>query len=531
VGSFGAHEELQLLLLLITALALLLLADRAHIPYPILLVVGGLVLGFAPGVPTVMLPPDAVIIGILPPLLYSAAFNTGLRDLKRNLRAISLLAIALVALTMVAVAVAAHYVMDLPWSVSFVLGAVVSPTDPIAATAIAHRLGVPRRAIAIVEGESLVNDGTALVLFKFAAAAVVAGSFSLIHAAGDFVWTVLGGIAVGLVLGRVIRFIRFRVDNPPLEVTIAFLTGYVVFLPAAAIGASGVLAVVTAGVYMGWHTPELTTVDTRLQGDGFWAIFSFLLNALLFGLVGLQLRPILDQLNGISWEQLLGYSALLWIVVVAIRFACGFPIAHVPRWLSRSLRERDPAPPWPFVAFIGWAGMRGGVTLAAALAIPLETDAGTPFPDRALVIFLAFSIVLSTLVIQGLSLPAFVHLLRLERDDDLDEREDAKARIHAVDAGLARLEELVDEEWVRDDTVERIRGMYRFRRNRFGVRLDGSDDDGIEAQSQDYQRLRRELLDAERSAVVALRNEGKISEDVMQRVTRDLDLEDSRLDV
>ena len=531
MGTFGAHEELQLLLLLITALALLLLADRAHIPYPILLVVGGLVLGFAPGVPTVILPPDAVIIGILPPLLYSAAFNTGLRDLKRNIRAISLLAIALVALTMVGVAVAAHYVMDLSWSVSFVLGAVVSPTDPIAATAIAHRLGVPRRAVAIVEGESLVNDGTALVLFKFAAAAVVAGSFSLVHAAGDFVWTVLGGIAVGLVLGRVIRFIRFRVDNPPLEVTIAFLTGYVVFLPAAAIGASGVLAVVTAGVYMGWHTPELTTVDTRLQGDGFWAIFSFLLNALLFGLVGLQLRPILDQLNGISWEQLLGYSALLWVVVVAIRFACGFPIAHVPRWLSRSLRERDPAPPWPFVAFIGWAGMRGGVTLAAALAIPLETDAGAPFPDRPLVIFLAFSIVLSTLVIQGLSLPAFVHVLKLERDDALDEREDAKARIHAVDAGLARLEELLDEEWVRDDTVERIRGMYRFRRNRFGVRLDGSDDDGIEAQSQDYQRLRRELLDAERSAVVALRNEGKISEDVMQRVTRDLDLEDSRLDV
>jgi len=531
VATFGAHEELQLLLLLLTALALLLLADRAHIPYPILLVVGGLALGFAPGVPTVTLPPDAVIIGILPPLLYSAAFNTGLRDLKRNIRAISLLAIVLVAVTMVGVAIAAHYVMDLSWSVAFVLGAVVSPTDPIAATSIAHRLGVPRRAIAIVEGESLVNDGTALVLFKFAAAAVVAGSFSLIHAAGDFVWTVLGGIAVGLVLGRVIRFIRFRVDNPPLEVTIAFLTGYVVFLPAAAIGASGVLAVVTAGVYMGWHTPELTTVDTRLQGDGFWTIFSFLLNALLFGLVGLQLRPILDELHGLSWEQLLGYSALLWVVVVAIRFAFGFPIAHVPRWLSRSLRARDPAPPWPFIAFIGWAGMRGGVTLAAALAIPLETDAGAPFPDRPLVIFLAFSIVLSTLVIQGLSLPAFVHVLKLERDDDVDAREDAKARIHAVDAGLARLEELIDEDWVRDDTAERVRGMYRFRRNRFGVRLDGSDDDGIEAQSQDYQRLRRELLDAERMAVVALRNEGKISEDVMQRVTRDLDLEDSRLDV
>jgi CPA1 family monovalent cation:H+ antiporter len=421
-------------------------------------------------------------------------------------------------------------VIGLSWAGGFVLGAVVSPTDPIAATSIAHRLGVPRRAIAIVEGESLVNDGTALVLFRFAAAAVVAGSFSLVHAAGDFVWTVLGGIAVGLLVGRAIRFIRFRVDNPPLEVTIAFLTGYIAFLPAAALGVSGVLAVVTAGVYMGWHTPELTTVDTRLQGAGFWAIFSFLLNALLFGLVGLQLRPILDQLHGLSWEQLLGYAALLWVVVIAIRYACGFPIAYVPRWLSRSLRERDPTPPWQFIAFIGWAGMRGGVTLAAALAIPLETDAGVPFPDRALIIFLAFSIVLSTLLIQGLSLPAVVRVLKLERDD-IDEREDAKARIHAVDAGLARLEELVDEDWVREDTVERMRGLYDFRRTRFGSRLDGSDDGGIEARSQDYQRLRHELLEAERSAVVELRNEGRISEDVMQRVTRDLDLEESRLDV
>jgi len=433
-------------------------------------------------------------------------------------------------LTMVVVAVAAHYVIGLSWAGSFVLGAVVSPTDPLAATSIARRLGVPRRAIAIVEGESLVNDGTALVLFKFAVAAVVAGSFSLVNAAGDFVWTVLGGIAVGLVIGRVIRFVRRRVYNPPLEVTIAFLTGYVVFLPASAIGASGVLAVVTAGIYMGWHTPELTTVDTRLQGDGFWAIFSFLLNALLFGLVGLQLQPILDQLHGLSWQELLGYAALLWAVVVLVRLAFGFPIAHVPRWVSPGLRERDPAPPWQFIAFIGWAGMRGGVTLAAALAIPLETDAGIPFPDRSLIVFLAFSVVLSTLVIQGLSLPAVVRLLKLERDD-LDEREDAKARIHAVDAALARLEELVDEEWVRDDTAERVRAQYNFRRSRFGARLDGSDDGGIEERSQAFQRLRRELLDAERGAVVALRNEGKISEDVMQRVTRDLDLEDSRLDV
>jgi len=328
-----------------------------------------------------------------------------------------------------------------------------------------------------------------------------------------------------------IRFVRRRVFNPPLEVTIAFLTGYFVFLPASAIGASGVLAVVTAGVYMGWHTPELTTVDTRLQGAGFWSIFSFLLNALLFGLVGLQLQPILDELHGRSWQELVGYAALVWAVVLLVRIAYGYPIAYIPRWVSASLRERDPAPPWQFVAFISWAGMRGGVTLAAALAIPLTTDSGAPFPDRSLIVFLAFCVVLATLVVQGLSLPGVVRLLGLEDDDSMDVREEAKARIHAAEAAIERLDELVDEGWVRSDTAERARGLYNFRSNRFRARLDEEDDGEIEERSLQYQRLRRELLDAERGAVLALRNEGKISDEVMQRVERDLDLEDSRLDV
>ena len=529
--AFGAHEELQLLALLVAAAALLLAADRLSLPYPILLVLGGLLLGFAPGVPAITLPPDAVLIGILPPLLYSAAYNTGLRDLKRNLRAISLLAIGLVILTTVAVAAVAHYVIGLSWPAGFVLGAVVSPTDPLAATTIANRVGVPRRAVAIVEGESLVNDGSALILWKFAVAAVVTGSFSLLEAGGSFVWGVAGGIGVGLAVGYAIRLVRRRVFNPPLEVTIAFLTGYFAFLPASAIGASGVIAVVTAGVYMGWHTPELTTVDTRLQGAGFWAIFNFLLNALLFGLVGLQLEPILEQLDQTPGMRLIGYAALLWVVVVGARALYGPPVAHIPRWLSPSLRERDPAPPWQFIAFVAWAGMRGGVTLAAALAIPLETDSGAPFPDRSLIIFLAFSVVLSTLVIQGLTLPGVVHLLGLEEDREEILREEATARIRAAEAALERLEELVDEDWVRPETAERVRGLYGFRSNRFRARLDEGDDGGLEEQSIDYQRLRHELLEAERAAVVALRNEGEISEEVMQQVARDLDLEESRLDV
>jgi len=530
IAEFGAQQDVQLVLLLACAAALLLLADPLRIPYPILLVLGGLLLGFMPGVPDLTLPPEIVLVGILPPLLYSAAYRTGLRDLRRNLRPISLLAVGLVVATMLSVGAVAHEAIGLSWPAAFVLGAVVSPTDPIAATSIGRSYGVPRRPIAIIEGESLVNDGTALVLFKFAVIAVVTGSFSLVEAAGSLVWNVVGGVGFGLVVGYVIRRVRRRIDNPPLEVTLAFLTGYFAFLPASAAGASGVLAVVTAGVYLGWYTPELTSVESRLTGAGFWAIFNFLLNALLFGLVGLQLQPILDGLSGHSSAQLVAYAAAVSGVVMATRLAWIFPLTYLPRLLFRSIRERDPYPPWQWPAFIGWTGMRGAVTLAAALAIPLTTDAGEPFANRGLIVFLAFCVVLATLVLQGGSLPLVIRLLGLE-EDGLDAKEDAKARIHAADAAMARLEELVEEEAVRADTAERLRGLYTFRRNRFGARFDDGDDGTIEEQSLAYQRVRRELLDAERSAVVALRNEGRIADDVMQRVTRDLDLEDSRLDV
>jgi monovalent cation/hydrogen antiporter len=530
LAEFGTQEELQLLVLLVSAAALLLLADPLRIPYPILLVLGGLVLGFAPGVPDIQLPPDVVLVGILPPLLYSAAYNTGLRELKQNLRPISLLAIGLVAATTISVALVAHEVIGLSWAASAVLGAIVSPTDPLAATEIGRRLGVPRRPLAIIEGESLVNDGTALVLFKFAVAAAVTGTFSLLEASALFVWTVVGGIAIGLAVGHVIRLLRRRIDNPPLEVMVAFLTGYFAFLPANAAGASGVLATVTAGVYMGWHTPELTTVETRLQGRAFWSIFTFLMNALLFGLVGLQLQPIVDRLSGYSTAQLLGYAAAVAGVVIATRIVWVIPLTYLPRLLFPSIARRDPYPPWQQPAFVCWTGMRGAVTLAAALAIPLATDAGTSFPARDLIVFLAFSVVFATLVLQGLSMPLVIRALGLE-DDGIAVKEEAKARIHAADAAIARLDELIDEGIVLPDTAERLRGAYQFRQRRFRARFDDGDDGAIEERSLQYQRARRELLDAERGAIVALRNEGRIAEEVMHRLQRDLDLEDSRLDV
>jgi monovalent cation/hydrogen antiporter len=527
--DFGVHEQLLLMGLLAMVAALLIAAPLARIPYPIFLVLGGLVLGFVPGVPNIELPPDVVLVAVLPPLLYGSAFFTSLRELRANAVAIGMLAIPLVIVTTIVVAVVAHEWVDkMSWSAAFVLGAIVSPTDPIAATAIMRRLGVPRRVISVVEGESLVNDGTALVLYRVAVVAAVSGAFSFWEASWRFLWAVAGGVAIGIAVGYLVAAVRRRLDNPPVEVTISLMTGYFAFIPANAVKASGVLAVVTAGVYLGWRTPELTSVQTRLQGVAVWEILSFVLNALLFALVGLQLSRIIDDLNGQPGSSLVWWGVLVSLAVVVTRFVWGPLLMYLPKVLFPRLRHGPITLGSPVV--IAWCGMRGAVSLAAALAIPLTTNAGRAFPERDLIIFLTFCVILGTLVVQGLTLPAVIRAFHLE-PDHLAEEEDARARIAAADAAIARLDELLGEDWVRDDTAERLRGLYGFRKNRFASRFEDGDDGGIEQQSQAYQRLRRELLDAERDAVVDMRRRGEISGDVERGLLRDLDLEDARLEI
>jgi monovalent cation/hydrogen antiporter len=525
--TFSEHDSLVLAALLVAVALLLIAAQFVRVPYPILLVLGGLGLSLVPGIPTVELPPDLVLVAVLPPLLYGLAFFTSLRDLRENVGPISLLAFGLVLTTVLAVATVAHMMIpDLGWAGAFVLGAIVSPTDPTAATAIAERLGLPRRLVSLIEGESLVNDGTALVAYKFAVAAVLTGSFSLADAAGSFVWNVIGGIAIGLGVGYLIRQLRRRLDDPPIEITISLLSGYFAYLPAQAAGVSGVLAAVTVGLYMGWHTPELTTAQTRLQGIAVWEILFFVLNSLLFALIGLQLPGILDALSGRSTVTLIGYAALVTAAVIAARFVWVFPGTYVTAFMRR--KGRQIPNPGKSATVLAWSGMRGAVSLAAALALPLTTDAGRPFPNRPLVIFLTFGVILGTLVIQGLSLPAVVQLLGLE-DDGRAEKEESKARLYAAEAALARLEELADEDWVREDTLERLRGLFGFRRERFRSRFDPETDGAVEDRSVAFQRLMRELLDAERQAVLELRRNRRIDDDVMRRVIRDLDLEEARL--
>jgi Na+/H+ antiporter len=524
-------NEILITALLVAVAGLSAAAGLLQIPYPILLVLGGLVLGVAPGVPDVELDPDLVLLGLLPPLLYSAAFFGDLRAMRDYARALSLTSIGLVLLTMATVALVAHAMIDeLSWAAAFALGAIVSPTDPMAATAIMRRLGAPRRVVNFVEGESLVNDASALVAYRVAVAAAVGGSFSLLDATSEFLLAGLGGVAVGLAVGWLSVQVRRRLEDPPVEIAVSLFTGYVAFLPADQLELSGILAAVTAGLYVGWHAPTIASPEVRLQGFAFWEILVFLLNAGLFVLIGLQIGPILDELSGESLLDAAGYAVAISLIVIATRFLWAFTTPYVIRAIDRRPSQRERRTSARERVIVGWSGMRGGVSLAAALAIPLETDAGAPFPGRDLILLITFGVILITVVGQGLTLPALIRRLGV-RDTGDDEREEVQARIEAAQAALDRLEELSHADWVRPDTVDRVARLYDYRRRRFAARTGEVEDGGFEDRSVAYQRLLHDLYDAQRQVLIRLRNEGRISNDVMHRIERELDLEESRLEI
>ncbi|TMK74177.1 MAG: Na+/H+ antiporter, partial [Actinobacteria bacterium] len=335
----------------------------------------------------------------MPPLLYAGAFFSSLRDLRADLRGISMLAIGLVLVTMCVVAVVAHAIIDdLPWAAAFALGAIVAPTDPVAATAIMRRHGVHRRIVTVIEGESLINDGTALVAYRVAVAAAIGGSFSAWDAGLEFVFAAAGGIAIGLAVGWLVAQVRRRLEDPPEEITISLFTGYLAYLPADRVGASGVLAVVAAGIYLGWRAPELTSASTRMQAFSVWEILTYLLNSALFVLIGLQLGPILGGASELATGTLIGYAAIISAVVIGVRVLWQFTMPYLIRALDRrasQVARRAGAGPRFIVA---WSGMRGAVSLAAALALPLQTDAGAPFPKRDILISITFGVLFATLV-------------------------------------------------------------------------------------------------------------------------------------
>jgi monovalent cation/hydrogen antiporter len=541
--------QLEIILgLLLAVAALATLATRLGVPYPILLVLGGSALGFVPGLPPVELDPELVFLLFLPPLLYVSALFTSWRDFRANVRPITLLAVGLVLMTTFVVASVAHTVVGLPWGAAFVLGAIVSPTDAIAATSVAQRLGVPRRIVTILEGESLVNDATGIVAYRVAVAAVVTGAFSVWEAGLQFVVGAAGGVAAGFAVGWLVVWARRHLsEDPSVQNTISLLTPFVAYLVAEELPHSlwgllhdlfgvpgdlyfsGVLAVVTTGLYLGRKGPYIISSGTRLQGYATWELITFLLNGLIFILIGLQLRSVVEGLNEYTAGQLVSFALLTSLTVILVRMVWVFPATYVPRWASRRIRDRDPSPSWRNVSIIAWTGMRGVISLAAALALPLQTASGVLFPDRDLIIFLTFCVILATLVVQGLSLPVLIRVLGLE-DDHIGDKEETHGRVSIAEAALERLDELVDEDWVREDTAERMRGLYSYRRNRFASRFEG-DPEGVEERSAAYQHLMVELLGAQRLRLITMRDEGSIGDEVMHRIERDLDLEESRLEL
>jgi monovalent cation/hydrogen antiporter len=497
------------ILLLAAATVLIRLADSIAVPYPIVLVVGGLAIGLVPGLPELELDPDAVFVIFLPPLLYAAAWRSSPRELRAEVRPLALLSIGLVLVTMGAVAVVAHAIVPgMSWEAAFVLGAVVGPTDPVAAIATFSRVGVPPRVRLLVEGEAMINDGTALVAFRVALVAAVQGTFSLGDAVLDFVVNAAGGVAAGIAIGWIGTHVLRRQSDVSLSIFVTVITAYSSYIVAEELlHVSGVLAAVTSGIYSGWNAHSAMDAGSRISGIAFWSVMTLSLEAILFVLLGVQAPLYADELDVAE----LSLQALaVALTVVAVRMAW----ALMPRGgFGETIRER---------IAVGWSGMRGAVSLAAALAVP-----GT-VQEQPEILLLTFGVIAVTLLGQGLTLPPLLMLLRLPSENPFSPDE-ALARLEAAQAALDRLEEL-EEEGAAEEPVRRLRELYR---RRFAVCvavLGGGDlpEDG-RRELQEYGALRRELIAVERAALLGLRNEGRVSHDVVRRVERDLDLDEARI--
>jgi len=411
---------------------------------------------------------------------------------------------------------------------AFALGAIVSPPDAVAATAIIRRVGVPHRIQIILEGESLVNDATALVALQFAIAALVTGTFSPSHAAVRFVWAAAGGIGFGLLVGMAMRWVQSHLDNPPIQATFSLLTPFIAYLFAEQMHASGVLATVAAGIFLGWHSPLMITARTRLQVYAFWETIVFLLNGFVFVVIGLQLPRILHAWNRESLTGVFVSAIVICATVILVRFAWVIPGTYLSRLLRSEREMRDATSSWQHITIVGWAGMRGVVSLAAAFALPLALPTGQSFPGRDYILFVAFSVILVTLVLQGLTLPLLIRKLHVPRDAETDE-EERMARLEANKAALEWIENARANGKFSPDTVDRLRAEYDERIEQLEHCADNPDECRGEIATPQYQRLQHQALRQERKTIIRLRNQRVINDDALRRIQRDLDLAEARL--
>ncbi|WP_338906646.1 Na+/H+ antiporter [Streptomyces nigra] len=523
-------DVMPLLLLVAGSAAVAALARRVPVPAPLLLVAAGLVVSFVPGVPDYTLDPHIVLPLILPPLLYTAATDSSYLDLRAQLRPVALLSVGYVLFATVVVGYAAYLLVPgLPLTAALVLGAVVAPPDAVAATAVARRVGLPSRITTILQGESLVNDATAITAYRVAVAAAVGEGATWLGGIGEFLLAAVGGVVVGLVLMVPIHWLRTHLKEALLQNTLSLLTPFVAYAVAEQVHASGVLAVVVVALYLGHRAWEVDFA-TRLQEEAVWKMVAFVLESAVFALIGLQLPVVLKGLGAYEGGTAAWYALALFVVVVASRFAWVYPATFLPRMLSARIREREDDPTWkgPFV--ISWAGMRGVVSLAIAFSIPLTMHDGRPFPERNLILFLTFTTVIGTLVVQGVTLPALIRLLKLPgRDPQAETLAEANAQAQASRAAEERLRELLADERnaLPEPLVERLRAVLERRRNSVWERLGQTNPITGESVDDTYRRLARGTIGAERAVFVRLRDGRYIDDEMLRTLLRRLDLEEA----
>lgn len=512
------------ILLLISSVALGWLARHFKFPYPIALVVGGLLLGFLPKLPQFPFNPQLILVVVLPPILYQTALLTSWSDFKANIRPIGLLAIGLVIVTTLTVgATLKLLVPGVPWAIAFILGAIVSPPDAVAATAILSRLNIPRRIVTLLEGESLVNDASGLVIYKFAVVAALTGTFSLFDASIQFCVVALGGISLGLVFAFVFIAIHKRLGDPFIEVLTSLVVPYTAYITAESIHVSGVLAVVVAGLVRGRYAPEIVSAEMRIIARSVWNLFVFLLNSLVFILIGIQMSDVVENLAHFAPLELIGLGIAVSAVAIIIRFAWVYPVAYLPRWLSGSLRDDEPALRKRELGIISWCGMRGIVSLAAALALPFTLPNGQPFPYRDLIVFLSFFVIAVTLIGQGLTLPALIRRLKVgAKWDVLNEQRRVRAAMSS--AALSAIDQIIARESAPAEWADLLRAEILDR-----ITLAAPDGAERQPRTEFMSRLRLAAILAERKEMIRMWQDNEISDEVMRHLEEVLDYQEAHL--
>lgn len=523
-------NHIEVIILLLTVITLLsVVAEKLKISYPILLVLCGLGIGLIPGLPKVQLGHEVVFLIFLPPLLYFSAWGMSYKDFKAAKRPITLLAVGLVFFSTTAIAVVAHFLIpELSWELAFILGAIVSPPDAVAATSVTKGLGIPKRIITILEGESLVNDASGIIAYKYAVAAVMTGKFVLWQASLEFALVAFAGIAIGICVAYIMAWVHNHTpDDYLLDTSLTLLTPYIAYIVAEKFHFSGVLAVVTAGILLSWKSSEFLSHQTRIKSTSVWETINFILNGIIFILIGLQLPTITQGMREDSLFNLVAYGVILGIVTMIIRICWVYPGAYVPRWLSKKIREKE-AISWKMVFIVAWTGMRGVVSLAAALALPITLPDGTAFPHRDLILFLTFCIILFTLLVQGISLPFIVKLMGIVKDNS-EELEEIEARKKLAEAAIVHIEENLSFGQLSDEVLAQIKSRYEVKYNYLRNYSSIKSAEILNDAFDQFHNVQLELLHIERTLLIGLQKEGLINFEILRKLEYELDLEESRL--